>query len=358
MNCSRTSAKRRRRGRGERGNALVEFAIIAPLFFTILLWSMYFFDILQIRLKVQEAARYAAWEVSAYELSDYIGQDHDGRFATAKTEIEDEATQRYEELNSAIEGDNKDRRYYTVEFDGVTVTLSNEDAPLLASESMADAANNIPGVPAGLGGILGNMSDTVSEVFGAMGFNTKGRALARAEVDVENHLLPRRFLQNFHSEEFFPSGKLGELHFEHEHTVVIDPWAVHDGSDVKGSSKEPTISAPDSPFFVQSQRMCLAGAPGIVPGMDSMLQSINQAQSAMANMGFPTFLSTPLVSINYKGSADSGKDSLNVSGGIHDFHTSPMRDAPQYDQSLYYQVFNQRGEHYMGCPNAQQAECW
>lgn len=55
----------------ERGQALVELALVLPLFVTLLLFAQWLWEIGQIRLKAQEAARYAAWEATAYPLHDY-----------------------------------------------------------------------------------------------------------------------------------------------------------------------------------------------------------------------------------------------------------------------------------------------
>lgn len=56
---------------GERGQALVEVALVLPLFVMLLLFAQWIWEIGQIRLKAQEAARYAAWEATAYPLHDY-----------------------------------------------------------------------------------------------------------------------------------------------------------------------------------------------------------------------------------------------------------------------------------------------
>ncbi|MBK8479812.1 MAG: pilus assembly protein [Proteobacteria bacterium] len=53
------------------GQALVELAIVLPLFVMLLLFAQWLWELGQIRLKAQEAARYAAWEATAYPLHDY-----------------------------------------------------------------------------------------------------------------------------------------------------------------------------------------------------------------------------------------------------------------------------------------------
>lgn len=57
-----------RRVRDDSGQALVEFAIAAPLIVMVLLFAIWFVELIQIKLKVLETARYAAWEATSYPL--------------------------------------------------------------------------------------------------------------------------------------------------------------------------------------------------------------------------------------------------------------------------------------------------
>ena len=55
-----------RQGRRRRpGTALTEFAIVAPLFIILIYWSQFFADLGVLKLKAEEAARYATWEMTA-----------------------------------------------------------------------------------------------------------------------------------------------------------------------------------------------------------------------------------------------------------------------------------------------------
>ena len=48
-----------------------EFAIVTPLLILIIFFAVWFHELVHIKLKLQEAGRYAAWEATAYPLHDY-----------------------------------------------------------------------------------------------------------------------------------------------------------------------------------------------------------------------------------------------------------------------------------------------
>ena len=50
---------------GQSGSALVEAAILFPCLVLILFWSIAFTDVLILKLKASEAARFALWETTA-----------------------------------------------------------------------------------------------------------------------------------------------------------------------------------------------------------------------------------------------------------------------------------------------------
>ena len=51
----------------EDGSALTEFAIVVPVFVIILLWSTFIADVGLLRIKIQEVARLAAWEMTVQQ---------------------------------------------------------------------------------------------------------------------------------------------------------------------------------------------------------------------------------------------------------------------------------------------------
>jgi len=69
----------------ERGSALVEAAIVFPCLLLIVLWSIALTDVLVLKLKASEAARFALWETTVWKPPRQIEQDIAGRFADARS---------------------------------------------------------------------------------------------------------------------------------------------------------------------------------------------------------------------------------------------------------------------------------
>ena len=51
----------------EEGTALTELAILAPIFILIFMWAQFFVDLGLVKLKAEEAARFALWEMAAQQ---------------------------------------------------------------------------------------------------------------------------------------------------------------------------------------------------------------------------------------------------------------------------------------------------
>ena len=66
--------------RGEEGSALVESAIVFPCLVLILYWSIALTDVLVLKLKASEAARYALWETTVWKSPAQIGREVQARF--------------------------------------------------------------------------------------------------------------------------------------------------------------------------------------------------------------------------------------------------------------------------------------
>src|SRR5207253_2347216 len=66
--------------RTEDGSALVESAIVFPCLVLILYWSIALTDVLVLKLKASEAARYALWETTVWKPPSQIDRDVQARF--------------------------------------------------------------------------------------------------------------------------------------------------------------------------------------------------------------------------------------------------------------------------------------
>ena len=64
----------------ERGSALVEAALIMPILVILLYWAIGMTDIMVLRTKASEAARFALWENTVFRAPAEISQDVTTRF--------------------------------------------------------------------------------------------------------------------------------------------------------------------------------------------------------------------------------------------------------------------------------------
>jgi len=71
--------------RDERGSALVEAAVVLPCLLLIVLWSVALTDVLVLKLKAGEAARFALWETTVWKSPAQIEREVQERLADARS---------------------------------------------------------------------------------------------------------------------------------------------------------------------------------------------------------------------------------------------------------------------------------
>jgi len=71
--------------REEQGSALVEAAILIPVLILILYWSSAFTDVLVLKIKATEAARYALFETTVWKTPAQIDKEVRTRFADLRS---------------------------------------------------------------------------------------------------------------------------------------------------------------------------------------------------------------------------------------------------------------------------------
>ena len=71
--------------RGERGSAMVEGAIIIPVLLILIYWSSAMTDIMTLKIKASEAARFALWETTVFRGGAQISNDVAQRFPDLKS---------------------------------------------------------------------------------------------------------------------------------------------------------------------------------------------------------------------------------------------------------------------------------
>ncbi len=362
-----------------RGQAITEFALVVPLLIVIIFFSLYFTELVRAKLKLQEASRFAAWELTSYALDDYGKGDHANAFSIAQKATIDAELDKYKDLESI---DDRTPGGFIVGYSNVTATIKNLDPEPFVSP--------VPGINgnAFVNGLTGALGNTVSAAHGLLGFNTKGKIEVETKMSLDNRILPRHFLDEggtgFFKADVWGGRNLQNLTLKNRFTLIASGWQLPDGADAEqhqtgGGGPRAGVhrGGSGSGLYEQVKRMRLFGAPNklmSIPGLSQVFSLIG------------SFVPDPLtaayvVSHNYfaagdKGVKDRGCDqdpshgaqwgmnNLQDESGKSDgpgldwdrrkcYDTAPFRDTPKYGDSLYRQMFEARGSFFMGCKVAQ-----
>lgn len=365
---------RARESRSEAGGSVVEFAIVAPVLISLVMFATYFQDAVRVKLKNQEAARFAAWEFTALPLSNYVDRDHTSLFNIAKGKIATDVNQIYRDFDSAETHAATTSFAAQHIFDASAMVITDLPVPLESKQSL----QNLPGVGGALGGAVANLLGSINgglDVVGppAFGFNMNGMIEVKVNSTFQNKLLPNAFFGKFEY------GQIDRFKMTDAMYLVADGWTLHDGRDVlpdPGQSGASLIngSGPKHPFASEVDQMSFLGLRNkLIPG--SVQSALGMVQKMLGALGIPLadplFLNgSPLVSVNYKRASGpaytsncsesannpalQGKISLENDGrkvdiGQNCFHTIPYRVTFAYNNSPEVKVFKMSNRFYLGC---------
>ena len=155
---------------GQSGSALVEAAIVFPVLILILYWSVALTDVLVLKLKASEVARFALWETTAWK---------------SPRQIDHEVRQRFGDLRSAASIDRTDTalllfpRSSSLRW-GAQVDVAADEVMLTGNRARFNLGPGILG--SFLGAASGWMAGGVQAALRAERFNTFGVASARARL--------------------------------------------------------------------------------------------------------------------------------------------------------------------------------
>lgn len=383
----------RRRG-AERGTAMVEFALTAPLLVTILLFSIFITDLVRVKLKLQEASRYVTWEMTSYVLTDFGNGDHAAAFDQAMNKTVAEAQEMYKDLDSVEDSAGSGQVF---DYEPMTVQVRNLDAPLL-NQSLGGGGGFF-------GTLLSALNGGLNTGLNLWGFNTKGRVEADVTMKVNNKFLNKNFY-NSPGDGMFTVDQhggtdLSSLTMKSRLTMTASGWHLPDGADqtvqqrsnMAGDHNSDNDGKPGG-LYLQVNRMTYGGAKD---GLDRMVPFI---ADLLQWLPLPHFFGTYVVSHNYMESPDPAHpertagnraNNCNVTnvrpGGYNGFHnmaadtdtndsdhpplfkdhgdkdelmrcfdTAPFRESNSYgsdghSDSLYARVYAARGANFMGCQN-------
>ncbi len=348
----------------QRGSAIVESTILFVAMIAILLWTHVLLDIALAKIKTQEVVRYAAWEFSGYQLSDYSEGGSQSKHNTlvnkAKDAIRQDTQDRYSHsLDSAYNYRNPKKEFKPLslsQYELTNLMVNNKD---LTELSILNTIINIINL---FGGGL----------FGTSPFNNKGYVEVTASIAIHiNESNPNkwqiqnRFMQDsqrgfFHERMY---GAFRQKTLREKFYLLVDDWSIYDGRSVYPEMfSQGGTQANDYHYQKVVEKVSMWGNLG------SQIQiNDGQMQSLLGMEGFDP-IKTRLATVRFKnppGSQDdSGTVKLEVSGGQNVFATAPYCEnengADPYSSCTgeYKNIHQKRGNCYMGCPKKQFGGKW
>jgi hypothetical protein len=338
---------------------------------SLLLFSMYFYEIIQVKLKAQEVGRFAAWEFTSFPLHDYDTGKTNG-FSAARAEISADVLVKYANLKSGTLG--AQSKAFAVGWSPPQVTMRDQIEPKIPGGSMVNMLFNFAGYAIDFLSVQGmNYSNPVllammvgyyGEKYSWFGagynrfnpprkwkFNTRGYPRIRVRLRYENLLISKKFMQSWFGPKHFLARK---FRFTETAAVVADSWRLNYGDNIEGTQHK------DKAYFKQVDRMAFV-TPSIRTGMKVWTTIIQTFSGiiALAAVQPPLTMNpteTTLVSKAYKNQdPSSGKIQIKEDheDSPVDYDTSPMKGGSEYEKSLKV-----RKGHFMGCHDPEKLGCF
>ena len=388
--------------RAERGAAMTELALVAPLLVVLILFSLFLSEEVNFRMKLQEASRYLAWEMTAHPLSDYSPDDKktktdpDKAYSLASKHVLEEGLERYKDLDSIEPSAGPN---FIATFDPLAATMVNDAVPLVDSSMHLDNTRS----DAEFATPYSAMSAGENAVLKDFGFDLRGRISVTVTSAMHNHILPKHYLETggggWYSTPVSGAANLDDLHMKNTFTLVADDWHLTDGAEAvmtKGRAGR-HLSRDDpganSGLYRQVNRMTFYGGDfefgwrgrmlgtftnelnpktngtyvvshaywprdnPDAPQRGCNLEANRTSYSGMNNLDYET--SGAGANDDAYPGVDGVRDTTSNLPELRCFDTSPFRDAKLYDDnaggggSQYVEIFNHRGVYFMGCKNDQ-----
>ncbi len=269
----KTMLPKRRRLADESGSAITEMAIFAPLVVMLMLYSIYFTDVLQVRLKSLEISRFVAWEKTVFRDSGAIVAD---------------AEERFQNLRSYDREPGQPNYLLGVRDVDITITLEDDLPVNMAGDSppfrFADQVNSV----------LGFMDNAQTFVAELANLPTAGKARSEVTIAASNAIVPDAVLQNIQIQ-------ADELQtpftFTTEHFIIYDTWKAwpnHNNQAGFTNSQEDVMNTYEvAEQLVAAQIDGLAFAESLltkIPGVHYLYDAIGYVDGYLADWGLPPLL--------------------------------------------------------------------
>lgn len=266
MSRLRFQLNSRRRHQDDAGTALTEFVVVIPLFVLLLFWAEFFVDIGIVKLKVEEAARYALWETAAQRKVTDIRADLQRRFSDLSSP---------EAITSSTPIGT--RSFPAINISNVNI-VTNLEAKFDGRVTLNWGSGNSGLIGQIVQGIASFIGRAVDSLVRGMGFETKREARATVEFQVNNTL--------------FPGGKLFYALLDPEQSrtltvraqspvMLIDTWKAWPGpfalssnntnADPYQTYSQGGASLPEREVSARMNRMAFFGNNGVVRALNTLV---------------------------------------------------------------------------------------
>jgi hypothetical protein len=340
----------------EAGAAVVEFALVSLILVSMFTSSIFFTEALIAKIKLQEATRYATWELTDIQLSDYMNHNHDALFSAAWTKVVGEVTARWGDDLSGDSPSPGDGQVQIPSGQGMLFfsAANFQQAPsgsgggpgdpnVVANIYDLSSSSGSSGGPAAVSQIFNGAADAL--LFDDFKFNSKGLVDATFQVDLNLTRQPAYSVTMADRHNLLDSAT--KLTFSNRQTLLADAWDLKDGTSIvpQGSG---------TAYGSQLKQMAFLGLLN-VPGVSDIAGFINTITGVAPNL-IEDPLGAPWVATNaYTGfDPSTGEDSMDVGSvtgvGESTFDTSPMRETEDGDlDSDWCRTFMKRDQGYLGC---------
>lgn len=400
----------------EHGGAVVETALLSLLMVPILLYAMFFSDIALVNIKTLEASRYAAWELTAMQITNYDTSTHDlnSKARTRKdsetnlTLLEEVKARWGDDMNGATSANEKlalgeTNGIYNEKLSGLSITeldvpedsklitisdglLFSEDKPVSTEESsQVGSSGNGSFLDSFLQKLLSYGGKGSNSLYDYFGFNKNGFPAVSYSMKVKLHYAAPIFAKSggLMPENMMPT-------FKSTQKMAVDSWDLKYGGNVDFGPTPPSSSTPGYGYYKQVERMMFAGMfskNGLgsvlnLGGDNSVMQKISDAITKNFRLPWkPVVRSYAMKTIagkasgcasgqkNIKGcvSFDDAAAYSGVGGPPKTFYTNPYKNTyTEGENSPYLQVYARQSPdpkeqsasdantgYYLGCGKAQ-----